>query len=112
MLNSPSILPTHQVNSLLPDAETVIKITDLGISRLSEGNADTVMTVGRGTTKWYPEQFLDEVACLAFTRCRMAPEILEGSTSYSFPVDVYSFGIILWCVFAKVLIEEEHDMLI
>jgi serine/threonine protein kinase len=28
----------------------------------------------------------------------MAPEVLEGSNTYSFPVDVYSFGIILWFV--------------
>lgn len=26
----------------------------------------------------------------------VAPEIMEGRKDYSFPVDVYSFGIILW----------------
>jgi serine/threonine protein kinase len=40
-----------QVNSLQVDAETVVKISDLGISRFSEGN-DALMTIGRGTTKW------------------------------------------------------------
>ncbi|ELR16427.1 protein kinase domain containing protein [Acanthamoeba castellanii str. Neff] len=70
------------VNSLQVDAETVVKISDLGISRFSEGN-DALMTIGRGTTKW------------------MAPEVLEGSNTYSFPVDVYSFGIILWEFYAQ-----------
>jgi hypothetical protein len=49
-VNARAVSPS-QVNSLQVDAETVIKISDLGISRFSEGN-DALMTIGRGTTKW------------------------------------------------------------
>jgi len=61
-----------------PSAATVVKIADLGVSKLFDPNKATNMTKGRGTTNW------------------MAPEILSGARDYSFPVDVYSYGMIMW----------------
>ncbi|KAL6070956.1 Serine/threonine-protein kinase HT1 [Balamuthia mandrillaris] len=66
------------VFSLDADAEAVVKIADLGVAKLKESEEKDMMTQGRGTPQY------------------MAPEIFDGSREYSFPVDVYSFGLIMW----------------
>ncbi|OMJ66039.1 hypothetical protein SteCoe_35373 [Stentor coeruleus] len=56
-----------------------VKITDFGISRtIDEG----ILTGQMGTCHW------------------MAPEVL-ASQPYGFPADVYSYGIVLWEIFAR-----------
>lgn len=66
------------VMSVDPDAEVVVKLADLGVAKLKESNKEAMMTQGRGTPQY------------------MAPEIFEKDENYSFPVDVYSFGLIIW----------------
>jgi len=60
--------------NLLLDESFTVKICDFGLSRIKSRNG---MTGNLGTVQW------------------MAPEVLANK-SYAEPVDVYSFGIILW----------------
>jgi serine/threonine protein kinase len=79
----------------------LIKIADLGISRwMRPKGADIPLTMGRGTQQWStnpsPFQFSSHPETNLQSVSLVAPEIMEGRKDYSFPVDVYSFGIILW----------------
>ena len=56
-----------------------VKITDFGISR---DVGEEIMTGQMGTCHW------------------MAPEVL-ASEAYGLPADVYSYGVVLWEIFAR-----------
>ncbi|OMJ72458.1 hypothetical protein SteCoe_29085 [Stentor coeruleus] len=76
-LKSLNLLLEELVQS--PNDRVHVKITDFGISRaVDEG----ILTGQMGTCHW------------------MAPEVL-ASQPYGFPADVYSYGIVLWEIFAR-----------
>ncbi|OQR86166.1 hypothetical protein ACHHYP_10879 [Achlya hypogyna] len=54
-------------------SKNYIKVADLGVSK----DLETLMTTMAGTLAW------------------MAPEVLEHGGKYSFPADIYSFGVVL-----------------
>jgi mitogen-activated protein kinase kinase kinase 9 len=60
----------------------VVKVTDFGLARALEPHAPTALTKHVGTMHW------------------MAPEMITGS-SYDEKVDVYSFGIVTFEMFAR-----------
>ena len=76
-LKSLNLLLEEPVNS--SSDRVHIKITDFGISRTVE---EGVMTGQMGTCHW------------------MAPEVL-ASENYGFSADIYSYGIVLWEIFAR-----------
>ena len=76
-LKSLNLLLEEPINS--PNDRIHVKITDFGISR-SVG--DEVMTGQMGTCHW------------------MAPEVLANE-AYGLPADVYSYGIVVWEIFAR-----------
>jgi hypothetical protein len=67
-------------NVLLSEDLRTIKLCDFGSAR-ALANA-SLMTMGVGTTQY------------------MAPEVLNGDVDYDAKVDVYSFGVLLWELFA------------
>lgn len=62
-------------SNILLDGQDRVRIVDFGLSCAAQGGAD--LTAETGTYRW------------------MAPEVIRHEP-YSFPADVYSFGIILW----------------
>lgn len=60
--------------------EGYAKVTDFGLSCVADSSGE--MTAETGTYRW------------------MAPEIIRHE-NYSFPADVYSFGILLWELIAR-----------
>src|SRR3989344_2015007 len=88
--------------SVDPDAEVVVKLADLGVAKLKESNKEAMMTQGRGTPQYstYPAlvRITPPYKVLAYRESNkpVAPEIFEKDENYSFPVDVYSFGLIIW----------------
>jgi len=68
----------------------VLKLTDFGTTRtLRKTRVELNMTKGVGT------------------RAFMAPEILKGSQTYDFSVDVFSFSVVIYCVLTKKLPYED-----
>jgi len=68
----------------------------LGIAKLKDNHnkTDQVMTQMRGTPQYstFPRLVKESFPNLK----TVAPEIFQGSAQYSFPVDVYSFGLVMW----------------
>lgn len=90
-----------QVMSVDPDAEVVVKLADLGVAKLKESNKEAMMTQGRGTPQYSTcpalVRITPPIRCLLTASNKpVAPEIFEKDENYSFPVDVYSFGLIIW----------------
>lgn len=78
--NSPS-LDNLLVDSLDPDADATVKVTDFSISR--EAPRELVkMTLNTGTSQW------------------RAPEVFKGQVPTR-AADVYSFGIIMWEIISR-----------
>jgi len=73
----------YLVTSLNPNSPVAVKLSDFGTSRdLSFYEKNLQMTKGVGSPLY------------------MAPEVLKGSTNYTFAVDVYSFSYIIYFVFS------------
>ena len=72
--------------NLVVTKEGVVKVTDFGLAKLRDRNAEETLALTRqaGTLQW------------------MAPEVIQQSEStprsleYGKPADVFSFGVILW----------------
>jgi serine/threonine protein kinase len=58
-------------------------IADFGLSRIADPDAKQTLSVG--------------------TPFHMAPELMSEDGKYSFPVDVYAFGVLLYSFFADPL---------
>ena len=78
-LKSLNLLLMDQVNG--QNDFVLVKVTDFGIARILDEVAPRI-TMQVGTCHW------------------MAPEVMN-SQPYSFPADVYSFGIVLWEIAAR-----------
>lgn len=83
------------VNTLLRDAPRHIKLSDFGSARVTGDVKSKQYTMGIGTPSC--SQFL-VISCLLYPVT--APEVLM-SASYSQKADVYSFGILSWCIFTQ-----------
>lgn len=78
-LKSLNLLLMDQVNG--QNDFVLVKVTDFGIARILDEVAPRI-TMQVGTCHW------------------MAPEVMN-SQPYSFPADIYSFGIVLWEIAAR-----------
>lgn len=80
-LNPPIIHRDLKSHNLLLNSDGVVKVCDFGLSRFIESTLAGTMTAC-GTPSW------------------TAPEVLRNER-YSFKVDVYSFGIVVWELFSR-----------
>ncbi|EKX48029.1 hypothetical protein GUITHDRAFT_41962, partial [Guillardia theta CCMP2712] len=69
-------------NMLLTGDGRTVKIGDFGLSRMFECSSRLELTGTTGTYRY------------------MAPEIFRGETRYTAAVDVYSFSLVMWYIFA------------
>lgn len=67
-------------SNILINSNCTIKLCDFGLVRTLIGSSETGPVLTEGVaTRWY-----------------RAPEVLLGSTSYSTPADIWSFGCIIY----------------
>lgn len=82
-----SLLIVHcdiKLKNILLDSNCTIKICDFGYSRKLE-NIDDYVSDFRGTVDYY------------------APEMIGGMTCYSFPIDIWAFGVVIYEIIFKIL---------
>ncbi|EKX37064.1 hypothetical protein GUITHDRAFT_116789 [Guillardia theta CCMP2712] len=92
-------------NMLLTGDGRTVKIGDFGLSRmcpLSPGKAPLTPGGGRGSGGFLSdESFMStELTGTTGTYRYMAPEIFRGEGQYTAAVDVYSFSLVMWYIFA------------
>ncbi|EKX37066.1 hypothetical protein GUITHDRAFT_58783, partial [Guillardia theta CCMP2712] len=92
-------------NMLLTGDGRTVKIGDFGLSRmcpLSPGKAPLTPGGGRGSGGFLSDEspMSTELTGTTGTYRYMAPEIFRGEGQYTAAVDVYSFSLVMWYIFA------------
>lgn len=103
--------PENVLLSLPDSTETLVKITDFGLSRFI--NETSLMKTFCGTPNYLGKSVKTDGLEMIFFFF-LAPEVLStrGEASYTNKVDVWSLGVILYICLGKMTSTPSHDILL
>ena len=104
--------PENVLLSLPDSTETLVKITDFGLSRFI--NETSLMKTFCGTPNYLGKTVKSDWSEMIFFFSFLAPEVLStrGEASYTNKVDVWSLGVILYICLGKMTSTTSHDILL